>query len=121
SPVEPGRITRQDLRSMQHRLFRTLVTLLAITACSGTLAQLPEKLPDIDVTYIERTPRYPGYQPDYDVPGSKGVPILLDAKTRRPLTQAQLRAIKRWPAAGDVVTFTAHIQNRGNAAAPAHD
>src|SRR5438094_448005 len=39
-------------------------------------AQRQENLPDIDVLYIERTPRYPGYRVDYDRPGSQGVPIL---------------------------------------------
>jgi DNA-binding beta-propeller fold protein YncE len=76
--------------------------------------QRPESLPDLDVTYIERTPRYPGYRPDYDVPGMKGVPVLVDQKTRKPLTPAQAAAIKRWPSPGERVTFTAHVQNRGN-------
>jgi len=70
------------------------------------------------VLWIERTPRYPGYRPVYDLPGRQGVPVLVDS-ARRPLTPARVRAIKRWPSAGDVVTFTAHVGNRGGADAPA--
>src|ERR1041385_5032339 len=97
--------------------FLTFVCLLTVQL--PALAQRPERLPDIDVLYIERTPRYPGYRPDYDLPGHQGVPILVNPKTRKPLTPAEAKAIKRWPAAGEEVTFTAHIQNRGNAEAPA--
>jgi DNA-binding beta-propeller fold protein YncE len=103
------------------RFARTL--LFALIAFVGlatpTMAQRPENLPDIDVIYIERTPRYPGYRPDYDLPGWKGVPVLVDQKTRKPLTPAQVASVKRWPSPGERVTFTAHVQNRGNAPAPA--
>ena len=39
--------------------------LFALLAPLSALAQKPEQLPDIDVLYIERTPRYPGYALDY--------------------------------------------------------
>jgi hypothetical protein len=77
-------------------------------------AQRPERLPDLDVLYIERTPRYPGYRPEYGLKGHEGVPLLVDRKTGKVLTEAQARAIKRWPSAGEEVTFTAHVQNRGS-------
>ncbi len=81
-------------------------------------AQRPENLPDLDVTYIERTPRYPGYMLSYDLPGKQGVPIVVDNRTRKPLTPAQAKAVKRWPAAGETVLFTAHVRNVGSAPAP---
>ena len=109
---------------LQYRLFRllsSLVALLLSADASTARAQTPDRLPDIDVLYIERTPRYPGYQPDYDLPGRKGVPTLIDSRTRKPLTTAQAAAIKRQPAAGEKVTFTAHVQNRGAADAPPYE
>ena len=61
-------------------------------AATGTAAtptqleteQIPQSLPDLDLGYIERLPRY-----DYD-------------------------AAKNQPSAGETVTFTAHIANRGD-------
>jgi hypothetical protein len=78
-------------------------------------------LPDIDVLYISRTPRFPAYRPDYDLPGRKGVPTLVDLGTRRPLSEEEIRAVQRWPKQGEEVTFTAHVQNRGDADAAAWD
>ncbi|HEY3413152.1 MAG TPA: CARDB domain-containing protein [Armatimonadota bacterium] len=66
---------------MQRRLFALFISVLA--SASGVQAVTPT---DLDVTYIERTPRY-----DYD-------------------------AAKNNPAPGDVVTFTAHVINWGAAA-----
>lgn len=112
------RLTRLTVRSLRS----TLIAFLAMTsALSSARPQAPDRLPDIDVLYIERTPRYPGYTPDYDLPGRKGVPTLLEKKTRQPLTPAQAATVKRWPSAGEKVTFTAHIQNRGAADAPPYD
>jgi hypothetical protein len=55
---------------------------------------------DLDVTYINRTPLYNRYEVWYT---SDGKPYL------RPGTENY----KRWPALGEVVTFTAHIVNKG--------
>src|SRR5437870_4670258 len=99
-----------------YRLSVVLLPLLA--AASAAPPQIPEQLPDIDVLYIERTPRYPGYALDYGRKGSEGVPILVGNRTRKLLTASEAKAVKRWPAPGEKVTFTAHVQNRGSATAP---
>lgn len=80
-----------------------------------------QQLPDLDVLAIERTPRYPGYALDYERPGLQGVPVLVDNRTRKPLTPQEARRVKRWPSEGELVTFTAHVQNRGDATAPPYD
>jgi len=94
------------------------ISILFLLLPFPTLAQPPDQLPDLDVLYIERTPRYPGYALDYDRPGQEGVPIPVDNKTRQPLTPAQAKTVQRWPAPGETVTFIAHVQNRGRAPAP---
>ena len=58
---------------------------------------------DLDVTYISRTPLYNRYEVWYT---SDGKPYL------RPGTED----FKRWPASGEIVTFTAHIINKGTIA-----
>ncbi len=58
---------------------------------------------DLDVTYISRTPMYNRYDLRYT---SDGKPYL------RPGTEND----KRWPAPGEVVTFTVHIINKGTIA-----
>jgi len=60
---------------------------------------------DLDVTYIHRAPTCKAYCVDY--PG--GIPILCPGTEDEP----------RWPAPGEVVTFTAHIVNKGAIASPA--
>lgn len=103
--------------AFQGKLLNRLLLVLLMTGFASSIqGQLPDQLPDLDVVYIERTPRYPGYLPRYDLPGREGVPTLAD-KSGKPLTPAQARSIKRWPVEGEVVTFTAHIQNRGNTSA----
>src|SRR5688572_3179709 len=102
------------------KLYRITIVLLLLIAASGG-AQNPETLPDIDVLYIERTPRYPGYRPDYDRPGLQGVPVLVNRPSGKPLTPAEAAKVKRWPSPGETVTFTAHVQNRGSAQAAAYE
>jgi hypothetical protein len=60
---------------------------------------------DLDVTYIERTPRYSRYALDYRLrPGDPwGIPRLCEG------TEDD----KRWPGEGETVTYTAHIINKG--------
>ena len=71
--------------------------------------------PDLDVTCVERAPLYPAYTVAYDIPEKTGLPILLDPQTLQPLTPAQEQAVKRQPALGEKVTFTARIVNKGEA------
>ena len=96
-------------------------------------------LPDLNVTYISRTPRYPGYVLKYQpLPGSgaEWIPCLADPETGQalPLKGMQKDAngrytstakpgevieslgadkIKRWPDEGEEVTFTAMVCNHG--------
>ncbi len=66
-------------------------------------------LPDLDVTHISRTPRYPAYEVDYPKEGE-----LRRIAQLKPGTQND----KRWPDKGERVTFTAHVVNKGSARAP---
>ena len=69
-------------------------------------------LPDLDVTYIERQPMYSAYCVEYrwgEEPGMPGRPYLC------PGTENE----RRWPEPSEVVTFTAHIANKGDLASPA--
>ena len=54
---------------------------------------------DLDVVYITRTPKYQRYEVEY----ANGRPYL------KPGTEN----LKRWPAYGELVTFSAHIINKG--------
>ncbi len=68
---------------------------------------------DLDVTFINRSPLYQAYCVDYpwDIPGQPGIPFLCPGTEDDP----------RWPEQGEIVTFTAHIVNKGTAASPAFD
>jgi PKD repeat protein len=70
-----------------------------------TPSSLPPEGVDLDVTFINRQPMYKAYCVQY--PG--GIPTLC------PGTESE----QRWPAPGQVVTFTAHIVNKGTLASPA--
>jgi hypothetical protein len=65
---------------------------------------------DLDVTFINREPLYQAYCVDYhwDIPGQPGIPFLC------PGTEDD----RRWPDTGEIVTFTAHIINKGNVTSP---
>ena len=68
---------------------------------------------DLDVTFINRSPLYQAYCVDYpwDIPGQPGIPFLCPGTEDDP----------RWPETGEIVTFTAHIVNKGTSASPAFD
>ncbi len=70
----------------------------------------PTGLPDLDVTFISRTPRYPRLVVCYH-PRADG--LVGDV---RPYLTAEEQAKKRWPAPGDTVTFAAHVKNHGDVA-----
>jgi sugar lactone lactonase YvrE len=65
---------------------------------------------DLDVTFISRTPLYHTYCVLYgwDVPNQPGIPYLC------PGTEND----RRWPEPGEIVTFTAHVVNKGSVASP---
>ena len=116
----------------QRNPFIVLPLLLCILALAGLQQSLPsgalvkaeagnppaeqvaasESLPDLDMTYIERDPMYLAYCVDYhweEVPGMPGKPYLC------PGTENE----RRWPEPGEIVTFTAHIANKGSEESPA--
>ncbi len=73
-------------------------------------------LPDLEVTHLERLPRYnpiPWIYPE------KGPQFQGDPKTRRPFSPEELRGMKERPAAGEAVKFIAHVVNAADASAPA--
>ncbi len=56
---------------------------------------------DLDITYIERTPRYRRYLVTYDPGGTN------------PHLEGDQQRMQRWPLEGQVVTFSGHIINKG--------
>ncbi|PWB49806.1 MAG: hypothetical protein C3F13_18380 [Anaerolineales bacterium] len=96
---------------------------LAFSSSGNTSSTLQASLPemrssalediDLDVTFINRSPLYQAYCVEYpwDVPGQPGIPFLC------PGTEED----QRWPEQGEIVTFTAHIINKGTAPSPTFD
>jgi PKD repeat protein len=80
---------------------------VAPSAPKGWAPTAPPAGVDLDVTYINRAPMYYAYCVQYP----DGIPTLC------PGTQSE----QRWPAPGEVVTFTAHIVNKGTIASPSFD
>ena len=69
---------------------------------------------DLEVAYIERTPKYPRYYVVYIIghPFTDDfIPYKVDIAAG--LGWGQTSETKRWPDEGEMVTFTAHILNRG--------
>ncbi len=73
---------------------------------------------DLDVTYIERTPKYPKYRVTYFGDRNMCNPEYQSyypyQEDRGPQLCPGELGKKRWPDAGETVTFTAHIKNNGN-------
>lgn len=65
-------------------------------------------MPDFDVTYIARTPRYDRYNVSYEYGVDPAEP-----ETGRPYLTAQEQAKQRWPNPGEMVTYTGHVKNIG--------
>jgi hypothetical protein len=73
---------------------------------STSLASLqPPAGIDLDVTFISRDPLYYAYCVEYP----DGIPQICPGREEDP----------RWPAQGEVVTFTAHVVNKGSDPSPA--
>ncbi len=66
---------------------------------------------DLDVTYIERTPRYSRYAVEYTT--QDGAPFPLPRLC--PGTETN----KHWPNVGEAITYTAHVRNKGSTPSPA--
>ncbi|HEY3243627.1 MAG TPA: hypothetical protein VGM03_09770, partial [Phycisphaerae bacterium] len=93
-----------------------------VTQVQAIGPRTPRHETDLQVTYIERTPRYPRYDPIYTYyeitePSGFG-PYAFTAATG--LGMGQNASTQRFPNVGDVITYTAHIRNRGtvNVAGP---
>lgn len=56
--------------------------------------------PDLDVLYIERTPRFPRYNVTYD-------------HGTNPHLEGDQQRMMRWPDVGETVTFWGHVANKG--------
>ena len=96
---------------------------LAGTLAAG-LAVAQDKLCDLSVHYIQRTPRYPGYLPNYGLPERGGQPTLTKPGADNnpiPLTMEEVDPQQRWPKPGETVTYTAVVANQGTADAPAFE
>jgi len=74
------------------------------------VAASPPQGIDLDVTFISRVPLYKAYCVEYawDISGQPGIPFLC------PGTEND----RRWPEPGEIVTFTAHIVNKGTLGSP---
>ena len=119
------------------RVFRLSLFVFYIVCLSAVAQTAKPDLPDLNVLYISRTPRYPAYVLKYQpLPGSGGewMPCVADPETGEalPLTGMEKGAdgkyvrkgtgiveaigadkIKRWPDEGEEVTFTAMVANHG--------
>ena len=97
---------------MKDQIFRIALTVAALVGIAlSAFAQQPQlppptpkpAVPDLDVTYIERTPKYP--------PGG-------DWKYPQHMRCIRIKEdppVKHWPDPGEEVTFIAHIVNKGGA------
>lgn len=56
--------------------------------------------PDLDILYIERTPRFPRYYVTYD-------------HGTHPRLEGDEATLERWPNKGETVTFWGHVANKG--------
>ena len=99
--------------STARALVSSLFFLIVLFACFGLYADT-----DLEVTYIERTPKYTSYQ------GYHGSSVRYSGKwftddwityyaTYATGLYNQPPGTKRWPDPGETVTWTAHVYNRG--------
>jgi hypothetical protein len=95
---------------------KKLICLMLTAISAAALAQnavppKPEGV-DLDVTVIDRTPRYPAYRAAYK---DYGYGVLADPT----IDPVQKDVTKRWPDNGEEVTLTGRIANKGTQASPA--
>jgi hypothetical protein len=102
----------------------TFLSLFLLVGSRTTRADNPDRwkdpkpnLSDLSVAYIERLPRYPGtkveFRPiDEGLAGNKGDGLPVKIVNARQ---------QKWPRAGEVITFIAHVRNAGAVATPRFD
>lgn len=86
-----------------------LISSFALLLVGTVLAPLIAA-PDLDVSYISRTPRYDRYFVDYKEGANPSDPY-----TPYSYLTKEEQDKQRWPKAGEVVTFTAVVKNPGDA------
>lgn len=92
-----------------------LLLLLSQLLSAAEKTEKPTGLPDLDVTFISRTPRYERLRVSYH---KRADGLIGDVK---PYLTEEEQQKKRWPAEGEIVTFTAHVKNHGEVAVNAFD
>jgi hypothetical protein len=97
--------------------------LCAAKCCAAADTHLLPQKPDLNVTYISLRPLYAGYYLDYpnDIPTFWVVDEKAPDGKREVSREEYQKLIKFQHAAGDEVTFTAHIRNNGFVPSPETD
>lgn len=99
--------------SLTRMLAACCLLALSSLSASGQQPQIPP-YPDLDVTFIERSPRYIPGPWVYPQTGPQFMGV-----DNHVFTEKELRGEhKQWPDEGETVTFTAHIANKSNTPAP---
>jgi len=98
---------------------KIIVCLVLLIAYQSSIIGQPSEdvklLPDIDVTFISRTPRYERLRVSYH---QRSDGLIGDVN---PYLTAEEKNKKRWPENGEIVTFTAHVKNHGRKAVQAFE
>ncbi len=94
--------------SSLRKVLRLVALMLSLSGSLRSQVSKPTGLPDLDVTYVSRTPRYPRLIVSYH---RRADGLVGDV---HPYLTPEEQAKKRWPAAGDTVTFSAHVRNHGD-------
>jgi hypothetical protein len=93
------------------RCLMAAVFLAALAGCVSTAAAFT----DLEVTYIGRSPKYYSYQGRVLYGGQTFTDDYIPYyATYAYGLSGQTSSTKRWPDAGETVTFTAHVYNRGD-------
>lgn len=91
---------------------RVVVETSDISGPAQVSLSIDHAMPDFEVTFISRTPRYDRYNVSYQYNIDPDEP-----ETGRPYLTAAEQAKQRWPDPGEVVTYTARVRNMGVLAA----
>lgn len=112
--------SHEDATAVNGVSYHYAVTVVATGGAEETQVEsvgprTPRNETDLQVVYIERTPKYPRYDPIYTgytitEPSGFG-PYFFTAATG--LGSGQTAGTQRFPNIGQTVTYTAHVRNRG--------